>query len=66
MPRRKRVIMSRLTAEALKRRAKAAGVTLPEDAWEPMAEMMTNALEPLHRFDTSANRTIEPAVTFKP
>ena len=63
--RRKRPAMPKLTVRDLKQRAKAAGVTLPDDAWEPMAQMMNNALEPLRAMDTTAERTLEPAVTFK-
>ena len=62
----KRKAIPTLTVRDLKQRAKAAGVTLPEDAWEPMALMMNNALEPLHTFDTTAERTLEPAVIFRP
>lgn len=62
----KRPTMPALTVRDLKQRAKAAGVTLPDDAWEPMAEMMNNALTPLRAFDTAAERTREPAVIFRP
>ena len=55
-----------LTVRDLKQRAKAAGVTLPDDAWEPMAQTMNVALEPLRRFLTDAERGLEPAVVFKP
>ena len=61
----RRVTMPRLTVRDLKQRAKAAGVTLPDDAWEPMAQMMNNALEPLRAMDTTAERTLEPSVTFR-
>ena len=61
----RRVTMPKLTVRDLKQRAKAAGVTLPDDAWEPMALMMNNALEPLRAMDTTVERTLEPAVTFK-
>ena len=63
--RKKRVTTPQLTVRDLKQRARAAGVTLPDDAWEGMAQMMNVALEPLRRFDTDAARTLEPAVTFK-
>ena len=62
----KRKAMPKLTVRDLKQRAKAAGVTLPEDAWEPMALMMNNALEPLRTFDTTTERSSEPAVIFRP
>lgn len=55
-----------LTVRDLKQRAKVASVTLPDDAWEPMAQTMNVALEPLRRFDTDAERGLEPAVVFKP
>lgn len=64
--RQKRVQMPNLTVRDLKQRAKAAGVTLPDDAWESMAEMMNTALEPLRAFDSTAERTVEPAVIFRP
>lgn len=64
--RRKRTAMPKLTVRDLKQRAKTAGITLPDDAWEPMALMMNNALEPLHTFDTTAERTLEPAMIFRP
>ena len=62
----KRKAMPTLSVRDLKQRAKAAGVTLPDDAWEPMAQMMNNALEPLRAFDTKAERTLEPAMIFRP
>lgn len=62
--RRKQVTTPVLTVRDLKQRARAAGVTLPDDAWEPMAAMMNICLEPLRAFDTVEERTLEPAVTF--
>ena len=64
--RRKRAAMPQLTIRDLKQRAKAAGVELPDDAWESMTQVMNVALEPLRRFDTDAERALEPAVVFKP
>jgi hypothetical protein len=64
-PRRRRAAMPPLTVRDLKQRAKAAGITLPDDAWEPMAAMMNLCLEPLRAFDTTAERTLEPAVTYR-
>jgi hypothetical protein len=64
--RRKRATPPQLTVRDLKQRAKVAGVTLPDDAWESMTQTMNVALEPLRHFDTDAERGIEPAVVFKP
>ena len=64
--RKKRATMPQLTVRDLKQRAKAAGVALPDDAWDSMTQVMNIALEPLRRFDTDAERTLEPAVTFRP
>ena len=64
--RRKRPVPPPLTVRDLKQRAKTAGVTLPDDAWEPVATMLNSALEPLRTFDTTAERTREPGVIFLP
>ena len=62
---RKRATMPQLTVRDLKQRAKVAGVDLPDDAWESMTQLMNVALEPLRRFDTDAERALEPAVAFR-
>ena len=62
----KRAAMPQLSVRDLKQRAKAAGVELPEDAWESMTQTMNVALEPLRRFDADAERALEPAAVFKP
>ncbi len=62
---RKRVTMPTLTIRDLKQRARAAGITLPDDAWEPMAAMMNTCLEPLQSFDSVHERGLEPAVMFR-
>jgi hypothetical protein len=63
--RQKKATIPQLTVRDLKQRARIAGVTLPDDAWEPMTQVMNNALASLRRFDTDEERTQEPAVIFK-
>ena len=64
--RRKRAVPPPLTVRDLKQRAKTAAISLPDDAWEPVAAMVNDALAPLRSFDTTAERTREPAVIFRP
>jgi hypothetical protein len=55
-----------LTARDVKQRAKAAGIRIPDDEVEPILLLMNNALEPVRSLDTTADRTREPAVIFRP
>ena len=64
--RRKRAAPPPLTVRDIKQRAKAAGVALPDDAWDGVTAVLNNALEPLRSFDIAAERTREPAVIFRP
>ena len=64
--RRKRAAPPPLTVRDVKQRAKSAAVTLPDDAWEAVTEMLNSALEPVRAFDTTAERMREPAVIFRP
>jgi len=54
-----------LTVRDLKQRAKTAGIDLPDEEIEPTLQLMNNALEPIRGFDSTAERTREPAVSFR-
>jgi hypothetical protein len=64
--RRRRTATRKLTVRDVKQRAKTAGITLPEDAWDGVVDTMNNVLAPLQAFDTTADHDLEPAVTFHP
>jgi hypothetical protein len=64
--RRRRTATRKLTVRDVKQRAKTAGITLPEDAWEGVTDTMNSLLAPLQAFDTTAERDREPAVIFYP
>lgn len=54
-----------LTVRDLKQRARTAGIDLPEEELEPTLQLMNNALAPVRGFDSTAERTREPAVVFR-
>jgi hypothetical protein len=58
--------MPKLTARDLQQRAKTAGIMLADDEIEPTLMLMNNTLEALAAFDSTAERTREPAVVFRP
>ena len=62
--RRRRTGTRKLTVGDLKQRAKLAGIALPDESWEGAAELVNMVLEPLRTFDTTAERTQEPAMIF--
>jgi hypothetical protein len=55
-----------LTERDVRRRAQAVGIPIAPDALEATTAILNQALEALREFDTVAERTREPAVTFRP
>lgn len=66
MPRRRRSPTPTLTLREVKQRAQTAGLTVPDDAWETILDIMTNALAPVWAFDSRAEADREPVVVFRP
>ncbi len=64
--RRRRPTTPKLSVRDVKQRAKAAGITFPEDAWDGVTDTMNSVLAPLRAFDSTAERDREPAVIFHP
>jgi hypothetical protein len=54
-----------ITVEAVKERARLAGVQIDEDKLEDIAYSMEQALAPLRALDLRAIRLVEPAVAFR-
>ena len=55
----------KITAEIVKARAAAAGITLDPERIEDIAFTMEQALAPLRELDLRAIRLVEPATSFK-
>jgi hypothetical protein len=64
--RRRRPATPKLSVRDVKQRARTAGITLPEDAWDGVTDTMNSVLAPLREFDATAERDREPAVIFHP
>ena len=55
-----------ITREDVERRAQAAGLAIRPERLEMVRKLLAEALAPLRGLDSSAVRTLEPAVTFDP
>jgi len=53
-----------VTLDEVRARMKAAGIEIAENRLEMVRRLLTDALAPVHAFDSRGARALEPAVTF--
>ena len=55
-----------VTLDEVRKRARLAGLPIPEARLSLVRGFLVNALRPIRALDSRAVRTVEPAVTFQP